>query len=70
MLTILQTFMDQSRDSMVSLENSVWGLERTVEAKYNGFKDYSNAKYGRDGDGRTRIQFGERFAQYGNAFGT
>ncbi|XP_057421545.1 TORTIFOLIA1-like protein 1 isoform X2 [Lotus japonicus] len=50
MMNRLQTFMDQSRDSMVSLENSVWGLERTVEAKYNGFKDYSNAKYGRDGD--------------------
>ncbi|KAJ7963848.1 Microtubule-associated protein TORTIFOLIA1 [Quillaja saponaria] len=37
--------------------------------KYNGFSDYSNAKFGRGGDGRTT--FGERIAQSdGNALGT
>ncbi|MED6184113.1 hypothetical protein PIB30_044305 [Stylosanthes scabra] len=36
--------------------------------KYNGFNDYSNAKYGRGGDGRT--PFGERFSQAdGNSLG-
>lgn len=37
-------------------------------SKYNGFNDYSSAKYGRGGDGRT--PFGERFSQSdGNALG-
>ncbi|KAJ1421957.1 Heavy metal-associated domain, HMA [Sesbania bispinosa] len=44
------------------------GSSSRPSSKYNGFNDYSSAKYGRGGDGR--IPFGERFAQSdGNALG-
>ncbi|OIV95542.1 hypothetical protein TanjilG_10930 [Lupinus angustifolius] len=45
------------------------GSSSRPSGKYNGFNDYSSAKYGRGGDGC--IPFGERFAQSdGNALGT
>lgn len=44
------------------------GSSSRPAGKYNGFNDYSGAKYGRGGDGR--LPFGERFAQSdGNALG-
>ncbi|XP_057431418.1 microtubule-associated protein TORTIFOLIA1-like [Lotus japonicus] len=65
---------DMSRDLSISSGrrgNNFTGFEGSSSrpsSKYNGFNDYSSAKYGRGGDGR--IQFGERFAQSdGNALG-
>ncbi|KAE9591042.1 putative MT-associated protein TORTIFOLIA1/SPIRAL2 [Lupinus albus] len=44
------------------------GSSGRPSGKYNGFNDYSSAKYGRGGD--VRMPFGERFAQSdGNALG-
>lgn len=37
------------------------GSSSRPSGKYNGFNDYSSAKYGRDSDGRT--PYGERFSQ-------
>ncbi|QHO18274.1 uncharacterized protein DS421_11g319070 [Arachis hypogaea] len=54
---------DMSRDLSISS-----GRSSRPSSKYNGFNDYSTAKYGRGGDGRT--PFSERFSQAdGNALG-
>ncbi|KAJ1375234.1 Armadillo-type fold [Sesbania bispinosa] len=65
---------DMSRDLSISSGrrgSNFTGFEGSSSrpsSKYNGFNDYSGAKYGRGGDGR--IPFGERFAQSdGNALG-
>lgn len=59
---------DMARDLSISSGrrggNFAMGFEGSSNrpmAKYNGFSDYSNAKFGRGGDGR--ISFVERFAQ-------
>ncbi|GMY31367.1 microtubule-associated protein TORTIFOLIA1-like [Fagus crenata] len=66
---------DMARDLSISSGwrggNFAMGFEGSSNrplGKYNGFSDYSSAKFGRGGDGR--IPFGERIAQsYGNALG-
>ncbi|XP_057732476.1 microtubule-associated protein TORTIFOLIA1-like [Arachis stenosperma] len=64
---------DMSRDLSISSGrrgSNFTGFEGSSRpsSKYNGFNDYSTAKYGRGGDGRT--PFSERFSQAdGNALG-
>uniref|UniRef100_A0A2N9I347 TORTIFOLIA1/TORL1-2 C-terminal domain-containing protein n=1 Tax=Fagus sylvatica TaxID=28930 RepID=A0A2N9I347_FAGSY len=71
----LERVEDMSRDLSISSGrrggNFAMGFEGSSNrplGKYNGFSDYSSAKFGRGGDGR--IPFGERIAQSdGNALG-
>lgn len=59
---------DMSRDLSISSGRRFDGSSSRPSSKYNGFNDYSNAKYGRGGDGR--IPYNERFTQTdGNAMG-
>jgi hypothetical protein len=59
---------DMLQDLSISSSRRFEGSSNRPSSKYNGFNDYTNAKYGRGGDGR--IPFNERFAQTdGNAMG-
>ncbi|CAN1800425.1 Microtubule-associated protein TORTIFOLIA1, partial [Linum perenne] len=78
LMHMLQDFMGESHDNIVTLENRVRGLEIVMEdmardlttscfegssskrilGKYNGFSDYSSAKYSGGGP------FGDRYEQY------
>ncbi|WJX31776.1 hypothetical protein P8452_20171 [Trifolium repens] len=59
---------DMLQDLSISSSRRFEGSSNRPSSKYNGFNDYTNAKYGRGGDGR--IPFNERFTQTdGNAMG-
>ncbi|CAJ2639698.1 unnamed protein product [Trifolium pratense] len=59
---------DMLQDLSISSSRRFEGSANRPSSKYNGFNDYTNAKYGRGGDGR--IPFNERFTQTdGNAMG-